>query len=172
MQHRPKWLARPILQRVAKACRQRQAKTDDCLQRQNPAYSSGRTFFNHFIQWYGVIFFMIQNLMLAFLIILAATGAVLLLMIFLQRLIRPEQGAYTLYVHLNADDLQNEARIGYAVQRIRFFGEENCTDVLVCCESLSSQECACLQKAFSMYEFVRFIGLDCENQAENMNSVK
>ena len=110
---------------------------------------------------------MIQNLMLAFLIILAATGAVLLLMIFLQRLICPEEGAYTLSVHLIADDFQNEAKIAYAVQRIRFFGEEKCTKVLVFCNGLSAEECTYLQDAFSMYDFVRFIGLSGENTQEN-----
>ena len=110
---------------------------------------------------------MIQNLMFAFVILLAATGAVLLLMIFLQRLIRPDKGAYTLSVHLIADDLQNEAKIAYAVQRIRFFGEEKCAKVLVFCNGLSETECTYLQDAFSMYDFVRFIGLCGENTQEN-----
>ena len=110
---------------------------------------------------------MIQNLIFAFVILLAAVGAVLLLMIFLQRLIRPEVDSYTLSVHLHADDLQNEARIGYAVQRIRFFGEEKCTKVLVFCNDLSVEEFTYLKKAFSMYDFVRFIGLSGENEREN-----
>ncbi|MBQ3519895.1 MAG: hypothetical protein IJA31_11315 [Clostridia bacterium] len=115
---------------------------------------------------------MFTNLMNAVVIIFAATGAVLLLMIFLQRLIRPEEGSYSLYVHLKEDDIQNEAAIGYAVQRIRFFGEENCTNVFVCCEGLQKTETERLQKAFSMYDFVRFIGLDGEKEQENDISCK
>ena len=115
---------------------------------------------------------MLTNLMTAVVVILAATGAVLLLMIFLQRLIRPEEGSYALYVHLNEDDIHNEAVIAYAVQRIRFFGEEHCTDVLVCCDGLTAQAVARLQNAFTMYDFVRFIGPDGEKEQENSISCK
>ena len=117
-------------------------------------------------------FFMLTNLLTALVVILAATGAVLLLMIFLQRLIRPDEGAYSLYVHLSEDDFQNEAVISYAVQRIRFFGEEHCTDVIVRCDGLSQQVVDRLKNAFSMYEFVRFIGLDGKNESENSFSCK
>ncbi len=115
---------------------------------------------------------MFTNLMNAIVIIFAATGAVLLLMIFLQRLIRPDKGSYSLYVHLKEDDFQNEAVIAYAVQRIRFFGEEHCTDVLVCCDGLTAQAVARLQNAFTMYDFVRFIGPDGEKEQENSISCK
>ncbi|MBR3955005.1 MAG: hypothetical protein IKJ63_06015 [Clostridia bacterium] len=115
---------------------------------------------------------MFANLMNAIVIIFAATGAVLLLMIFLQRLIRPDKGSYSLYVHLKEDDIQNEAAIGYAVQRIRFFGEENCTKVFVCCDGVNVQTVDRLKNAFSMYDFVRFIGLEGEKEQENSISCK
>ncbi|MBE6813219.1 MAG: hypothetical protein E7523_10130 [Ruminococcaceae bacterium] len=115
---------------------------------------------------------MFTNLMNAIVIIFAATGAVLLLMIFLQRLIRPDKGSYSLYVHLKEDDFQNEAVIGYAVQRIRFFGEENCTKVFVCCDGVNAQTVERLQNAFSMYDFVRFTGLDDETEPKNDISCK
>ena len=107
---------------------------------------------------------MLQNVMTAFFIAFAAVGLVLLLMLFLQRLIRPESNSYSMTVHLRPDDLQNEAKIGYAVQRIRFFGEEDCTKLYVCCEGLSSDEISMLREAFFMYNFVRFIGLGDENE--------
>ncbi len=115
---------------------------------------------------------MLTNLMTAVVVIFAATGAVLLLMLFLQRLIRPDEGSYALYVHLNEDDIHNEAVIAYAVQRIRFFGEEHCTSVFVCCDGLDLQSVQRLQRAFSMYEFVRFIGLDGKKEQENDISCK
>ncbi len=115
---------------------------------------------------------MLINILSAFAIVLAATGAVLLLMIFLQRLIRPETDCYSLTVKLKPQDLQNEAIIGYAVQRIRFFGEERCTNVFVRCDGLDSDEIRLLKTAFGMYDFVRFIGLNGENQEEKEISCK
>ena len=115
---------------------------------------------------------MLTNLMNAVVIIFAATGAVLLLMIFLQRLIRPDKGSYSLHVHLKEDDFQNEAVIAYAVQRIRFFGEEHCTDVLVCCDGVNAQSVQRLQNAFSMYPFVRFVGLEDGKAQKNGISCK
>lgn len=115
---------------------------------------------------------MLINIMSALVIVFAAMGAVFLLMLFLQRLIRPDEGSYTLTVHLQADELQNEAKIGYAVQRIRFFGEENCTKVYVCCEGLASEEAQMLRNSFMMYDFVRFIGLEGEKTEETDFSCK
>ena len=115
---------------------------------------------------------MLINLLSAFAVVLAATGAVLLLMILLQRLIRPETDCYSLTVHLQPQDEQNEAIIGYAVQRIRFFGEERCTNVFVRCDGLDADEICMLKTAFRMYDFVRFIGLNGENQEEKEISCK
>ncbi|MBQ3085724.1 MAG: hypothetical protein IKM24_00190 [Clostridia bacterium] len=107
---------------------------------------------------------MVQNLMSAFVIVLAATGLVFFMMLFLQRLARPDERTYTLTVHLQPNHLQNEAIIGYAVQRLRFFGEEKCTQLLVCCDGLSSEEVQMLKNAFAVYDIVRFVGLkDAEN---------
>ena len=115
---------------------------------------------------------MFTNFCSAVFIVLAATGAVLLLMIFLQRLIRPETDCYSLTVHLQPQDVQNASIIGYAVQRIRFFGEENCTKVYVCCDGMDSEEIRMLKTAYSMYDFVRFTGLTAEKEAENEISCK
>lgn len=106
---------------------------------------------------------MLTNILSAFVIVLAATGAVLLLMLFLQRLIRPDEGTYSMQVHLHPDLLESEARISYAVQRIRFFGEEKCIALYVCCDGLASEEVQVLKTAFGMYDFVRFTGLEDEN---------
>lgn len=112
---------------------------------------------------------MFINLLTAVAVIFAATGAVLVLMIFLQRLIRPEAGSYSLYVHTNEDDFQNEAVISYIVQRLRFFGEEKCTTVFVCCENLQAEQVLRLKNTFCMYDFVQFIGLD---EAETQKNEK
>ena len=100
---------------------------------------------------------MVENLLSAFVIVLAATGLVFFMLLFLQRLARPDGRVYTLTVHLQADNLQNEAIVSYAVQRLRFFGEENCTELLVCCDGLSSEEIAMLKNAFAVYDIVRFV---------------
>ena len=109
---------------------------------------------------------MVQNFVSAFVIVLAATGLVFFMMLFLQRLARPDGNVYTLTVHLQAEDLQNEAIIGYAVQRLRFFGEEKCTQLLVCCDGLSSEEVQMLKNAFAVYDIVRFVGLETHQGAD------
>ena len=103
---------------------------------------------------------MLENVINAVLIVLAATGLIFFMLMFLQRLARPDTKPYTLTVQLQPDDLQNEAIVSYAVQRLRFFGEEKCTQLLVLCDGLSSEEVGMLKNAFAVYDIVRFVGLE------------
>ena len=106
---------------------------------------------------------MLYQIAAAFVVLLAACGCVFLLMLFLQRLSRPDgEQVYELRIRLSSADAQNAAKISYIAERLRFFGEDRCTTVTVLCESLQAEETLALKNMFQDYSFVRFLVLDAE----------
>ncbi len=104
---------------------------------------------------------MLHNILAALVILLASFGAVMLLILFLLRLLRPKEAeAYELIIRLKTSDDMNYVKVSYAAERLRFFGEDKCTVVTVVCDGLTSAEIQSLQNAFKEYSYVRFVGLE------------
>ena len=106
-----------------------------------------------------------HNVLAAVLVLLASFGMVMGLVLFLLRLLLPkEENAFVLTVQTQPDDETNLSKVSYAAERVRFFGEEKCTLILVDCKNLSAAEIQSLQQHCKAYSYVRLIGLDAEKQ--------